>query len=981
MTSNEQKTGYSTNATTTTTRTSVVNTPGIIAMGYNTNINRVCSSSDGKYVALMNYFSVYTSNNYGQTWIVNTSLGKKAFTGLCISETGQYLVCSVSDDYIYTSSDYGATWITRTSQGLQNWTYIACSSSGKNLIGTTVKNIYISLNYGVTWFLSFISPTAENVNFHMCACNADFTTVGACESKLYGDNSRMNLYLSYGANWETSNFSDTSGYMSMTISSTGKYIMTGLSSGGILLSSDNGKSYTQVYNTTLSCTTVGVSSTGKYLIAGILDGSSNTGTVYLSTDIGASWTSLSAPYSSNYYMSAKISDSSQYIFAVISGGVNRIVRGGVDLYDLSGISTVNSGYLDIGYKLSPNMSLVTALPSSSNLSWQGIGGSSDGQYLIATAYGSGLYRSSDWGNTWTQSTQTSGNWENVSVTGDGMYALANINANVYRSIDWGNTWALVATATKPVSKVSVSTNAQYMYFIAYNGKIYRSTDFGVTWEQTESDRTWGNMSCSADGKYVYAATNNTTLTTNGIYVSSDYGMTFVKTTAPNSAWNGLCVCRNGEMVYAAINGGQVYKTGDYGATWQILSASPSSDWYIMGGSETGKYVVSVSSSYVRVSKDGGATWANVSTANSTFNYTWIPRMGQYVYALTNGGKIHRMGTGANLGDMVACPSGTYTTGYKWKGTNTLAVVNNSVQQWVTVAVNQKGGKYVLACDYVNGTVAMSTNYGVTWAAAPGLPTGAWQQVALSADGRFMYAFTYGAASGSLIWWSYNYGSTWTTYHSTIKTWWGLETSSDGQYVAASSTMNDGGVHNFKNGVLLSYFQDASAKNMTKLAISSDAMYQYTCDNSYGIYRSTNRGVSFSQVYALATTWNGLATSATGKYVVAVCLYVLPGIYMSYDYGKNWTRVISLAKTWNQCAISPNGRIIGVIIDATSSGGIYMSTDYGRTWAVTSAESKSYYGISFCNYGQTFYTAVVNEFIYKMTQTIDVGDMLSVESSM
>lgn len=979
MTSNEQKTGYSTNATTTTTRTSVVNTPGIFVMGYNSNMNRVCSSSDGKYVALMNYFSVYTSNNYGQTWIVNTSLGKKAFTGLCISETGQYLVCSVQSDYIYTSSDYGATWITQTSQGTLEWTYVACSSSGKYVIGTADKNIYLSSNYGKTFTLSFTLISQEIVYLNSCACSSDFTTIGACESKFSGsDMVRTYLSRDFGATWVLS-VSSSSSYLSMSISSTGKYIMLGTSTGGVFLSSDNGISYTQVYNNTnLSCSTVNVSANGKYLIAGLSDGSA-VGTVYLSTDMGATWSALSAPYSSNSYMSAKISDSSQYIFAVISGGVNCIVRGGVDLYDLSGISTVNSGYLDIGYKTSPNMSLVTALTSSSNLSWQGIGGSSDGQYLIATAYGSGLYRSSNWGNTWTQSTQTSGNWENVSVSGDGMYALANINANVYRSIDWGNTWALVATATKPVSKVSVSTNAQYMYFIAYNGKIYRSTDFGVTWEQTESDRYWGNMSCSADGKYVYAATNNTNPPTNGIYVSSDYGVTFVKTTAPNSAWNGLCVCRNGEMVYAAINGGQVYKTGDYGATWQILSASPSSDWYIMGGSETGKYVVSVSSSYVRVSKDGGATWANVSTVNSTFNYTWIPRMGQYVYALTNGGKIHRMGTGANLGDMVACPSGTYTTGYKWKGTNTMAVAYNSGQQWVSVAANQRGGKYVLACDFVSGTVAMSTNYGVTWAAAPGLPTGSWQRVALSADGRYMYAANF----GSTIWWSSNFGSTWTTYSIATGQWYGLETSSDGQYVAASFSTN-GGVFNFKNsssGTTGIVYMDINAKNMGIVAISSNAMYQYTYDAAYGIYRSTNRGESFAQVYALATTWNGIAASATGKYVVAVCANTQPGIYMSYDYGSNWTRVYSLAKTWNRCAMSPNGRIIVANIDAASSGGIYISVDYGRTWAATSAASKGYFGICLCNYGQTMYATVYNELIYKMTQTIDVGDMLSVESSM
>ncbi len=73
--------------------------------------------------------------------------------------------------------------------------------------------------------------------------------------------------------------------------------------------------------------------------------------------------------------------------------------------------------------------------------------------------------------------------------------------------------------------------------------VFVSSDFGATWAATlQSPFTqWRGVACSGNGMYVAAYTNNT----NGVaplYISSDYGATFVAAASPSS----------GVLVYADV---------------------------------------------------------------------------------------------------------------------------------------------------------------------------------------------------------------------------------------------------------------------------------------------------------------------------------------------------------------------------------------------------------------------------------------------
>ncbi len=95
---------------------------------------------------------MYTSADYGVTWIVQNGSGIKNWYSVASSADGSHLVAAANGDYMYTSADYGVTWIQRASSGSRNWYSVASSANGVYL-AAVVKNgdIYTSQDSGVTW--------------------------------------------------------------------------------------------------------------------------------------------------------------------------------------------------------------------------------------------------------------------------------------------------------------------------------------------------------------------------------------------------------------------------------------------------------------------------------------------------------------------------------------------------------------------------------------------------------------------------------------------------------------------------------------------------------------------------------------------------------------------------------------------------------------------------------------------------------------
>jgi len=153
--------------------------------------------------------SIYTSSDYGNTWIAQIAPLNLIWISIISNGTGQYLFATANGGIIYKSSDYGVTWLQMSSI---NWKCITCDSTGQYLAAcesAVIKEnerekggIYTSSDYGNTWILQTSTPIASwhcisssiNGQFLIATCDIFIPSV-------FGYN--MYLYTSsdYGSTW------------------------------------------------------------------------------------------------------------------------------------------------------------------------------------------------------------------------------------------------------------------------------------------------------------------------------------------------------------------------------------------------------------------------------------------------------------------------------------------------------------------------------------------------------------------------------------------------------------------------------------------------------------------------------------------------------------------------------------------------------------------------------------------------------------
>ena len=123
------------------------------------------------------------------------------------------------------------------------------------------------------------------------------------------------------------------------------------------------------------------------------------------------------------------------------------------------------------------------------------------------------------------------------------------------------------------------------------------------------------------------------------------------------------------------------------------------------------------------------------------------------------------------------------SGATWKQTSAPTTVS-----WQSVASSANGSNLVAAVNQdlsANpGQLYVSTNAGKTWKATP--PTNFWAAVASSADGSKLVAVDSGSGD-SLIYFSTNFGITWSSNSVTSDSWAAVTISADGSKMAAADS--------------------------------------------------------------------------------------------------------------------------------------------------------------------------------------------------
>lgn len=205
---------------------------------------------------------------------------------------------------------------------------------------------------------------------------------------------------------------------------------------------------------------------------------------------------------------------------------------------------------------------------------------SDGKYLYAGVGMNGIYRSSDNGINWVQLSQglqpaLLGVKDILPYQGK---IYAGTTNGIFLSLDSALTW-LSANKGVPVAPLRGEPQANYMHIqslIAGGSKIYALTEKGVlisfdqggSWTLSAAKElepyVVSSLLCVDENIYVGRHFQE------GIYKSSDGGLTWKKSGLEGNNLQKMLVSRNG-LIYAGTNGKGVFRTTDNGLTWTELN--------------------------------------------------------------------------------------------------------------------------------------------------------------------------------------------------------------------------------------------------------------------------------------------------------------------------------------------------------------------------------------------------------------------------
>lgn len=333
--------------------------------------------------------------------------------------------------------------------------------------------------------------------------------------------------------------------------------------------------------------------------------------------------------------------------------------------------------------------------------WFAIASSADGNRLFAGANFSGIYASTDSGETWTKTSAPDANWQSIACSTDGekLVAAAGYFANglIYTSTNAGVTWTPTTAPYTNWHCVASSADGNRLAAVVFEGLIYVSTNSGATWQETTAPKTnWVSIASSADGATLAAAVGYV-VTQSPTFISTNYGVTWVASAPPYQSWSSIACSADGKKVVAS-GGHGIYTSTNSGFDWAMPSivgdhvACSADGGTIIAASYVGPIYISTNSGGAWTATDApDKAWISITSSadgsklaaadNGNLIYVWpsVPKL-----------KINQLGTNISI----LWPSNSGSTGFvlqknpypgmtNWADVG--AVVNNDgTNEWVTL---------------------------------------------------------------------------------------------------------------------------------------------------------------------------------------------------------------------------------------------------------------------------------------------------------
>ncbi len=607
----------------------------------------------------------------------------------------------------------------------------------------------------------------------------------------------------------------------------------------------------------------------------------------------------------------------------------------------------------------------TTLESAGNREWSTIAVSGNGLVVLASYYESSKYYmivSRDGGTSW-----SAPNLVNTSsppytaMSADGRYQYMSVHLDVtegdfdaydeclYKSDDYGATWTHAIDFSKEETSPSdlywdqivCSADGETVVAGGRNtwdqGGIMRSTDYGTTWSETYlgSNKPIRYLAMSADGLSLACQR----IFSN--YISNDLGATWTEIEGPRvvtseMTLHNLFYSNDGSVLMGVSEGSPINKkvsylfaSSDNGKTWkQAFVWDDYFSGYSMAVSGDANKILLAKGYFITASSDGGESWKTLEGfGRRSWSRVSVSRNGQYQLAATS----------ASMSGSKLLSSGWLFTsddsGRNWTCRDSLGK-----RKWVSLAVSDACERLVAVYsqddDYY---VITSRDKGVSWS-DPVLTPATWDpdDISISSNGEVILLTFYMAFDCYL---STDGGTNWSSvsaFPGSYTVLLGCSVSKDGStLVIVTSTAIwrsvDGGQ---------TWSSIAHSKAGSMVDISDDGKSIMLGNESGNLNFSRDGGASWSSLKIPGTNASaedaskcaGVAISSDGSGIVVATttrgIFNTEGNYagepgsllISMDGGKNWNRAGSAGvQAWTDIAASEDLKVISATAREVTGG--------------------------------------------------------------
>ncbi len=505
--------------------------------------------------------------------------------------------------------------------------------------------------------------------------------------------------------------------------------------------------------------------------------------------------------------------------------------------------------------------------------------------LYAGTDGSGIFKSTDEGKSWSSSNAglTSLSITTIAVGSDTVLFVGTVEG-VFKSTNHAQSWERIDNwMTSTYTNVLLITRNGAVFVGTSGGGIYRSTNEGSSWYQLNIGLTNFSIRAFAENQqgFIFAGTEEeyhgmTGGGTGGLHRSTDGGNSWVVVKQPE--WISAITVDLNNDVYAGTYAGQVYRSTNSG-----------DDWFTADSGLPAEYIHSL------VADNANRLYAGTGQVSAS--------LGHGVFCSTNHG-ISWLGSSNGLSSMYINSIYSDHSGRLFTGT---------------------GG----------GGICFSTDFGAHWSEGNLGLLNTWiHSICVSRNGYIFAGTGYGYSGpyiGNGLFRSTDGGTSWQESNEGLKSSWIQSISIDSSNWVYTGTSN--GVYRSTNLGATWMQTPLDSIRLNALAIAPN---QSIFAGSYlGVYRSTDRGDTWAQANVGLEDWsvNCMIAVPNSGFIYAGTGNVngLPSghVFRTTDNGNNWTSTsIGIPDTYIYSLAVDS---VGNLYAGTYDNGLFRSNNNGLSW--------------------------------------------------